>query len=280
MCRLYGFRGNAATRLECSLVRSQNALMVQSRADARGESNADGWGIGYYRNDRPVVEKCEVAAFEGEHFLRTAESVSSQTALAHVRRASVGGGGVVNTHPFGLGVWLFAHNGTLTAFDHLAPVLESETDSDFLATRRGTTDSELIFVWLMSRMVRSGIDSKVVCPDPRRLTSVLTEAVGELAARNSATRPESPAKLNFLLTDGVTLAASRWGNTLFSLMRDEPSECGVCGSLHGEMPRAGSYKAGAIASEPITAEGWEEVPDRSLVIIGPDIDRHTGPLSE
>jgi glutamine amidotransferase len=47
MCRLYGFRANAPSQVECALVRAQNALLGQCRRDERGLSNADGWGIGY-----------------------------------------------------------------------------------------------------------------------------------------------------------------------------------------------------------------------------------------
>lgn len=33
MCRLYGFRANEATKVECALVLAQNSLLAQSRAD-------------------------------------------------------------------------------------------------------------------------------------------------------------------------------------------------------------------------------------------------------
>ena len=279
MCRLYGFHGSAPTRLWCGLVGAQNALMAQSREDGRGESNADGWGIGYYQDERPVVEKCDAAAYGDDRFSRIAEGVSSPTVLAHVRNATVGIGALVNTHPFSLGVWLFAHNGTLTGFDRLEPTLEREAGSELLSARRGTTDSELIFLWLLKRMARSGIASDVTCRDPRRLADVLGQAVGVLAARSEAIGPESPATLNFLVTDGATLAASRWGNSLFYLAGEGIHSCGICGASHVDPSWAGGYRAGAIASEPISAEDWREVPEHSFVIIGPDIGVHTGPIS-
>ena len=36
MCRLYGFRANEPTKVECTLVHAQNALIVQSREDLAG----------------------------------------------------------------------------------------------------------------------------------------------------------------------------------------------------------------------------------------------------
>lgn len=126
MCRLYGFRGSEPTRLDCSLVRAQNALVAQSRRDRRGLSNADGWGIGSYEDGQAVIHKCDAAAFEDRHFGESAGKVNSPTVLAHVRKATVGRTGSAKTHPFSYGVWSFARNGTLTAFDRVAPRLEEE----------------------------------------------------------------------------------------------------------------------------------------------------------
>ncbi len=48
MCRLYALRANEPTRVECSLVRAQNALMAQSRADREGVMHGHGWGVADY----------------------------------------------------------------------------------------------------------------------------------------------------------------------------------------------------------------------------------------
>lgn len=164
MCRLYAFCGSEATRLDCALVRAQNALIVQSRADRRGLPNVDGWGIGFYDDGRPEVTKRSTPALEDVSFVRVAERVRAHTVVAHVRRATVGGARLANTHPFRLGTWLFAHNGTLTAFGRLSRQLEAETRADFLKQRDGTTDSELIFLWLMSRLASSGIGPRAIIP--------------------------------------------------------------------------------------------------------------------
>lgn len=274
MCRLYGFRGTAPTRLDCSLVRAQNALMAQSRQDRRGVPNADGWGIGFFEDGQPVIEKCDTAAYEDRRFTETAGRVNSPTVLAHVRKATVGGASLANTHPFARGVWSFAHNGTLTAFDRVAPGLEQEVGREFLGRQRGTTDSELIFLWLLSRMTQAGIETDETCEDPDRLTSLFAESVLLLAARNEEAGTATPAKLNLLLTDGVTLVASRWGNTLFGLTRTGVFDCEVCGLPHVEKDLADGYRAIVVASEPITQEMWEEVPEQSVVTVGADAEIH------
>ncbi|MFQ5526954.1 MAG: class II glutamine amidotransferase [Thermoanaerobaculia bacterium] len=278
MCRLYGFRATAPTRLDCSLVRAQNALIGQSRLDRRGFANADGWGIGLYETDRPIIKKCDTAAHEDRRFSEIAGWVNSSTVLAHVRQATVGGAKVVNTHPFAFGVWSFAHNGTLTAFDQVAPGLEQEIGSGLLSRRRGTTDSELIFLWLLSRMTSEGIKADETCGDSERLTLLLAGSIPLLAARSEEAGADEPAKLNLLLTDGVTLIASRWGNSLFWLRREGVRDCEICGLPHVEKRPVDGYRAAAVASEPITQEAWEEVPEQSVVVIDGGVEITSAPF--
>jgi glutamine amidotransferase len=54
MCRLYALSANEPTRVECGLVRSQNALMRQSQSDAEGKAHGHGWGVADY----PNPERC------------------------------------------------------------------------------------------------------------------------------------------------------------------------------------------------------------------------------
>ena len=68
MCRLYAMRSNEPTRVECSLVNAQNALMRQSRGDREGLVHGHGWGVADYRDGLPLIEKQTWAAFHGEHF--------------------------------------------------------------------------------------------------------------------------------------------------------------------------------------------------------------------
>ncbi len=75
MCRLYGFRANEETKVECSLVHAQNALMLQSRADLRGRAHPHGWGLAFYHNVHPTVVRRASAAYEDLHFSETVERI-------------------------------------------------------------------------------------------------------------------------------------------------------------------------------------------------------------
>jgi predicted glutamine amidotransferase len=138
MCRLYGFRANEPTKVECSLVFSQNGLLAQSRADRRGESHPDGWGMAFYENGDPEVQRRTTAAYDCVHFSVTAERMYARTVVAHVRKATVGPPSLVNTHPFTYRHWVFAHNGTIRAFDKTGPLMVAETDPALLEFRRGS----------------------------------------------------------------------------------------------------------------------------------------------
>jgi glutamine amidotransferase len=267
VCRLYGLRANEPTKVECSLVYAQNALMMQSRADQRGSSHSDGWGIGFYENSLPTIERRELAAYRDLFFSATAERVYSKTVVAHVRNATVGGASLANTHPFTHHRWTFAHNGTVRPIAKLRPRLEEETEPSLLMRRRGDTDSELTFLWLLSRMSEAGIHLDGGRAEPGQLTEVLSGAVRLLDERSVAAGAERPAMLNFLLTDGVSLVASRWHRTLHWLDRVGVHDCEICGIPHIHHDSERRYRAVVVASEPITRESWQEVPDHSVLVV-------------
>lgn len=75
-----------------------------------------------------------------------------------------------------------------------------------------------------------------------------------------------PPKLNFLVSDGLNLAASCWGNTLYWTHRSAVPDCAVCGLSHCDDVDE-RYWAIAIASKPITDEHWMEVQEGSVLSV-------------
>ena len=78
-------------------------------------------------------------------FQKVSGIVTSQTVLAHLRKATIGSLNTINTHPFQFGHWVFAHNGNIKDFKkHHATLLERIAPKlkRFIL---GDTDSELIF---------------------------------------------------------------------------------------------------------------------------------------
>jgi glutamine amidotransferase len=279
MCRLYGFLANEPTKVECTLVYAQNALMIQSHADRRGVAHADGWGVAWYENGcAPAVERRDTAAYQDTQFSRVAERVFATTVVAHVRKATVGSASPHNTHPFRHGPWIFAHNGTVRGFERVGPRIASETPADLRPRRRGDTDSEAVFLWLLGRMREVGIDIDRETPDPVRLSTVVRESVGVLAARSAAEDGDEPPKLNFVVTDGRTLVATRWQNSLYWLRREGVHDCELCGIPHVRHERGAPYRALLVASEPITREEWTEMPEASAILMDPDLQVTIDPI--
>ena len=118
--------------------------------------------------------------------------------MVHVRRATIGGLTLENTHPFTRGPYTYCHNGTILKASELEP----------LATARpsGDTDSEHFFNLLMT-----GFDSDDVVGSLRRAVERVCDT-----CRFSA--------LNFLFCDGRRLYAYRFGvYELFWLVRHSTS---------------------------------------------------------
>jgi glutamine amidotransferase len=168
--------------------------------------------------------------------------------VAHVRQKTVGPTRLENTHPFVRGHWLFAHNGTVKD----VPYLRRGTAKHFLDMVQGDTDSEVLFSYLLTRLADAGATH--AGPSAER---VLRTACAELRSV-----PDLGA-FNFLLSDGRSLYAHRFGRTMFTLERG-PAPKDESGVRLRTQDRA---HAVCVASERITDESWEEIPDGTFMTI-------------
>lgn len=161
----------------------------------KARTNISGWGIGFFRQRQPVVEKSGEKVFcEGQlhgSFPRLARVVNSSVIVAHIRYKSSGEVDECHAHPFTLDFWgqswIFAHNGK-------APVIESYL-SPQTPVLAATSDSARTFEFLR--------DCFVAAEPRRRQTSFLKglqESLGRLLHRY-------PGEYNFILTNGRVLWA-------------------------------------------------------------------------
>jgi predicted glutamine amidotransferase len=271
MCRLYGLQANERTKIECSLVRAQNALMEQSKGDREGLTHGHGWGVASHPDGVPFVEKQAWAAYHGEHFQKIAKRIYSKSVIAHVRRATVGSPGIENTHPFVHGVWLFAHNGTVPNFDQVRDRMLEETDPLHRTEIHGSTDSEHLFRFLMSLWEHN--------PE-RPLIETLRIGLERVIDWCREIDPNKKIGLNVIWTDGERMVGSRLNRTLWYLERDGVVRCEICGKTHVHHSAKEHYRAVEIASEPITHERWLQVPNGTVFSVDPDYRLNILPLSE
>ena len=270
MCRLYAMHANEPTKVECGLVKAQNALMAQSKSDMQGYAHGHGWGVADYPDGVPMIEKQVWAAFHGEHFSRKAARVYAKTVIAHVRRATVGGTSIENTHPFHHGRWIFAHNGTVPNFDALRFRFLEHMDPLHRTEIAGTTDSEHIFRYLLSLFLQH--------PE-RGLLETVRAGLAQIVTWSQEVDPSARIGLNVVLTDGEHLVGSRLNRSLHYLLRDHVFHCPICDQPHVHHDPGRDYLAIEIASEPLThGEDWYEVPNETVFRVGDDYRLDIMPL--
>ncbi len=262
MCRLFGFRASIPSKVHRALVSESNALRHQS------QEHRDGWGVAYYRDGQPHVSRSITGAFEDEGFAELSSFISSDTVVAHVRKASVGPLSIENTHPFGYGPWVLAHNGTVPKFDALKDGLEAECAPRHRERLSGDTDSERLFALLLTRLE---LRCDPLAPDVPLPTvfEAMDETVRLVMAR-CAHHNEDPS-LNLVLTNGRIMAAFRHGRSLFhSTYKTECPERTTCGYFTGSCESAVSEEIPVnhflVASEIIGGPNvWTEIPENQFI---------------
>jgi len=280
MCRLYGLQATHPTEVDCALLDAHNALIAQSKQDARGLSNPHGWGMGHIANGTTSCFRQVHPAFESQGYRKKAAHIEGTTILAHVRRATVGDPKQANTHPFRHGPALLAHNGHVPAFEAIRPHLLDRLSDKYQGIIHGDTDSEHIFALLLQLLKETpGAPLHVVTRDAVTLVQSWVEAAhstvetGPISADVEALphAEHGPVLgLNLLWTDGDTLAGVRLNRTLWSLRRQSVPSCSVCGSPLADPPDGDDYASTVFASERLTDDDWTEVPNGAVFSVSTD----------
>ncbi|MGW7074977.1 ergothioneine biosynthesis protein EgtC [Streptomyces sp. NPDC054866] len=234
MCRHLAFLGPEEP-LGKLLVDPLHSLFRQSwapRQQRYGTVNADGFGVGWYADGDPAPARYRRSGpiWGDQSFADLARVVRSGAVLAAVRDATeAGADGEAAAAPFAAGTWLFSHNGAVTGWPHsLAAVSRLLPPADLLSME-ARCDSALVWALVLHRL-RSGDDEG----------QALADTVVEVAEAAPGSR------LNLLLTNGETIAATAWGDTLWYL--SEPGRRTV------------------VASEPYDDDPhWRQVPDHTLL---------------
>jgi glutamine amidotransferase len=238
MCRLFGAAASAPVDISFELLEADNPLIRQS------ERHDSGWGIAYYAGEEPRVERFAHAAYGDPSFTEAARA-ESRLFVVHVRRATVGGLKLENTHPFMRDRFTYCHNGTI-----LQPAKLREL-SDRAPV--GDTDSELFFNALMTML-----DPDDVIGSLRRTVEVVCERC-------------SFSALNFLFCDGKCLYAYRFGlYKLFSLVRSLDLDADTRTNYHLHLAPHGEHVV-LVSSEQLTEdEPWSGFGQDELMICDPN----------
>ncbi len=248
--------GREPVRATFWLLEAPDSLAQQSRREP------DGTGLGIFdEQDRPVVYKQPLAAYEDQEFAQQAREVSSRTFIAHLRYASTGKVAPENTHPFEQRDRLFAHNGVIEDL----PRLEEEL-GDARSLVHGETDSERYFALITKEIEKDG-----------DVGHAIVRAAGWIAENLPV------FALNIVLTTATELWALRYPDVhgLFVLERAAGGPSGnrhlEHASARGSMRvRAGDLatrRAVVVASERMDEDaGWRALESGELLHVDPDLN--------
>ncbi|MEU6140694.1 ergothioneine biosynthesis protein EgtC [Streptomyces sp. NPDC047081] len=234
MCRHLAYLGPEEP-LGRLLVEPAHSLYRQSwepRRQRYGTVNADGFGVGWYAEGDPVPARYRRAGpiWADLSFADLARVIRTGALLAAVRDATLSGADAeAAAAPYASGPWLFSHNGAVRGWPRsLAPLVPSLPAADVLSLE-ARNDSALVWALVLARL-RAGDDEG----------QALADTVLEVAEAAPGSR------LNLLLTNGESITATTWGDTLWYLSRPGRST--------------------VVASEPYDDDPhWQEVPDRTLL---------------
>jgi gamma-glutamyl hercynylcysteine S-oxide hydrolase len=233
MCRHLAYVG-PAVRLAELVNDPPYGLRQQSWAPRRqrhGTVNGDGFGVGWWADGDPVPARYRRALpmWADRSWQDLARVVRSGAVLAAVRSATTGTSPDESAAaPFAGGGWLFSHNGAIDGWPRSVELLAGKLPTAALLAMEAHSDSALVWALLLDQL-QNGAPAD----------EALATTVREVAAA-------APARLNLLLSDGSTVAATTWGDTLsYRVLGD-----GV-----------------VVASEPSDDDPhWVDVPDRSLLV--------------
>ena len=234
MCRHLAYVGEPVALGEV-LVAPAHSLVRQSwepRRQRYGTVNADGFGVGWYADGDPVPGRYrrQGPVWGDESFADLARVVRSTAILAAVRDATeAGADGEAAAAPFAADGLLFSHNGAVKGWPGSLAPLAGALPATELLTLAARCDSALVWALVRHRIAEGDAPP---------------QAVADTVLDVAASAPGS--RLNLLVTDGSTIVATAWGDTLWYLT--EPGRRTV------------------VASEPYDDDPlWCEVPDRTLL---------------
>ena len=155
MCQLLGMNCNTPTDIGFSFAGfRQRGGLTDHHEDGFGiaffeKTEMGGIGLRQFHDDKPSHQS-PVADLINNYPIR------AMNVIAHIRKATKGGHGLANIHPFVREVWgeqwAFAHNGQMTdSFVKRTERLMTNGNAEHYAPV-GTTDSELAFCYLLNRL--------------------------------------------------------------------------------------------------------------------------------
>lgn len=246
MCRWLAYRG-APIFLEELISMPNHSLIAQSLScsEAKVNTNGDGFGIGWYgERPEPGLYRDTQPAWGDENLSSMVHQLKSSLFFAHVRASTGTATSRSNCHPFAVGRFMFMHNGQIGEYDRIRRPVEALINDEFYRFRKGTTDSEALFLALLSH----GLDVDPI----GALQTVLTKTLHIMQEHDV----KEALRATIAFSDGERLYAARCSSD-----RIVPS---LYYRLHDRNL--------SVVSEPLEkgGDGWHALPCGHLMVYGGD----------
>eukprot|EP01100_Stratorugosa_tubuloviscum_P008297 TRINITY_DN3453_c1_g2_i1.p1 TRINITY_DN3453_c1_g2~~TRINITY_DN3453_c1_g2_i1.p1 ORF type:complete len:327 (-),score=162.82 TRINITY_DN3453_c1_g2_i1:116-1057(-) len=289
MCRWLVYKGDLI-RLTNLLHKPTNSLIKQSDHEAltpgcrkdvvrNANVNGDGFGVAWYNfslQQRAAIFKTTNPAWSDLNLAELAEIVETNLLFSHVRAASPGS--VIsreNCHPFRFGRLTFMHNGGIAEFRKIRRTLQQYLRDDVYQMINGTTDSETAFATFLNQLPNLNGEQNYLSTiyDPQLLINTMRKTIETILQVQKQHNVTIHSSLNFAVTDGVTIVATRFRNC--DLQIEEPPSLYYSYGSDFQMAE-GTFRVGRsepkdtvlIASEPLTTilEDWTLIPSNHMIV--------------
>lgn len=269
------------TRPAHSIIRQ--AFDPRLRTDHRRPINGDGFGVGWYDSVydpelgvQPCIFTSVTPAWNNDNLTRLAEKIKSPLVFAHVRAYTSGSLSLDNCHPFTFGKLMFMHNGEVAGFSKFKRKLQSSLSDEIFSVVKGNTDSEWSFALFLSKLP----DLHATQMTPQILRDAMRETIAALNNFASDVGVTEPSLLNFVVSDGESVVATRY---ISSKVHEAASLWYSSGTSFDEYAEGGHYRMSKsdkreniilVASEPLTFEkaDWMEIRTNTMIVITPKMN--------
>ncbi|KAJ7706229.1 N-terminal nucleophile aminohydrolase [Mycena rosella] len=257
MCRFVIYKGTSPVQLSHLLTRPCHSIINQ------------GWYDSVYDEElgsQPCIFTSVTPAWNNINLTRLAEKIKSPLVFGHVRATTAGSLSLDNCHPFVHGKLMWMHNGGIAHGNIELP----DVAFNVVQGNTGQTSQHTSFL-----LILPDPNARTFTPDILR--RAMLDTIASLNSLAEAAGVTEPSLMNFCVTDGDTVVATRY----ISSDKDEAASLWFSsGTTFSEDAEGGHYKMSKadkreniimVASEPLTFEraDWMEIKTNTLVIITP-----------
>jgi predicted glutamine amidotransferase len=216
----------------------------------KAKKNMSGWGIGFFRNSRALVEKSSEQVFLGdqvhESFQRLARVIDSRIIVCHISCPLSGGHHSGYNNPFSLPfldhLWLFVNVGREAKIDGYRTTSRPRIEIEVTTAR--------IFEYLRDQLI-----ARLKAFPYATLYGALQEGIRNLVS-------DYPGYYTFFLTNESVLFAFSNFRQLLVLKKSE---------TYGDILLVTSVGEGLSAEDWVPIQPQQDSPGKLMVVAGPDV---------